>query len=98
MTVSSGTRHPGLQGQEKVSHKLLSAPDPGFLGLSSSHYPSPSSGWSNQAGRDGRSSSEQLVLIASRVQTLQNLSRKETTFPTTLRTVGGRQDGGLFFV
>lgn len=36
MTVSSGARHPGLQGQEKVSHKLLSAPDPCFL-LSSAH-------------------------------------------------------------
>lgn len=37
MTVSSGTWHPGLQGQEKVSHKRLSAPDPCFSVLSSAY-------------------------------------------------------------
>lgn len=37
MTVTSGTRLPGLQGQEKLSHKLLSALDPWFLVLSSAH-------------------------------------------------------------
>lgn len=86
MTVSSGTRHPGLQGQENVSHKLLSAPDPGFFSLSSAHivFLSPSSGWSNQTGSNGSSSCGQLVLIFSRVQSLQNLRRKEATFPSTV--------------
>ena len=45
---------------------------------------SPSSGWSNQTGSNGSSSCGQLVLIFSRVQSLQNLRRKEATFPSTV--------------
>lgn len=75
MTVTSGTRHPGLQGQEKVSHKRLSALDPWFLVLSSAHLLLPPCGvitnW-----QDRSSSCGQLVLICWTVWSLQNVKKR----------------------
>lgn len=88
MTVTSGARHPGLQGQEKVSHKLLSAPDPRFLVLSSTHVLLPPCGiitnWQDRSSLCG-----QLVLIFWTVWSLQNVRRKEASLPTAHGMVGG---------